>query len=94
MATEGERDTVLTVSKLSFKENATWTFFEQGATVYAKIEDEKFWTDVHHHKLVFGEGDCLRVRLKWKIERKKKLIQVNAITKVYELVERPKQLTF
>ena len=94
MATEGERDTVLTVSKLSFKENATWTFFEQGATVYAKIEDEKFWTDVHHHRLVFGEGDFLRVRLKWKIERKKKLIQVNTITKVYELVERPKQLTF
>jgi hypothetical protein len=36
----------------------------------------------------------LRVRLYWKIEKKRKLIQKNTITKVYELIERrrPKQL--
>jgi len=90
--TEGERDTVLVVSKLSFTEGTTWTFFERGAIVIAKIEDERFWTDVHQHKLTFGEGDRLRVRLYWKIEKKRKLTQKNTIRKVYELIERPKQL--
>lgn len=92
--TEGERDTVLVVSKLSFKEGTTWTFFERGAIVVAKIEDDKFWADVHRHKVTFGEGDMLRVRLRWKIERKKNLTQKNTITKVYELIEQPKQLRF
>ena len=36
---EGERDAVLVVAKLSFREGLNWTFFEQGATVVAKIED-------------------------------------------------------
>jgi hypothetical protein len=92
--TEGERDTVLVVSKLSFTEGTTWNFFERGAVVIAKIQDEKFWSDVHQHRLTFGEGDMLRVRLYWKIEKKRKLIQKNTITKVYELIERrrPKQL--
>ena len=90
--TEGERDTVLVVSKLSFKENTKWTFFERGAIVIAKIEDEEFWADVHGHKVTFGEGDMLRVRLRWKIEKKKTLTQTNTITKVFELIERPKQL--
>lgn len=92
--TEGERETVLVVSKLSFKEGTTWTFFERGAIVNAKIEDEEFWGRVHAHKLVFGEGDMLRVRLRWKIERKRTLAQQNTITKVYELLEQPKQLAF
>ena len=90
--TEGERDTVLVVSKLSFTEGTTWTFFERGAIVIAKIADERFWADVHQHKLTFGEGDSLRVRLYWKIEKKRKLTQKNTITKVYELIERPKQM--
>jgi hypothetical protein len=92
--TEGERETVLVVSKLSFKEGTTWTFFERGAIVNAKIEDEEFWARVHAHKLVFGEGDMLRVRLRWKIERKRTLTQKSTITKVYELLEQPKQLAF
>lgn len=89
---EGERDTVLVVSKLSFTEGSTWTFFERGAIVIAKIEDEQFWARVHGHTLTFGEGDMLRVRLYWRIEKKRKLTQKNTITKVYELIERPKQL--
>jgi hypothetical protein len=92
--TEGERDAVLTVSKLSFKEGVTWTFFERGSIVIAKIEDEEFWANVHKHKITFGEGDRLRVRLRWKIERKKKLVQSNVISKVYEVLESPKQLQF
>ncbi len=90
--TEGERDTVLVVSKLSFTEGTTWTFFERGAIVIAKITDERFWTDVHQHRLTFGEGDSLRVQLYWKIEKKRKLTQKNTITRVYELIERPKQM--
>lgn len=90
--TEGERDTVLVVSKLSFTEGTTWTFFERGAVVVAKIEDETFWADVHAHKLKFGEGDMLRVRLYWKIERKRKLVQKNTILRVYEMIESAKQM--
>lgn len=45
--TEGERDAVLIVSKLSFNERSTWTFFEQGGTVVAKIGDKEFWQRVH-----------------------------------------------
>jgi hypothetical protein len=93
-STEGERDTVLVVSKLSFREGTTWTFFERGAIVIAKIADEEFWADVHRHKLTFGEGDMLRVRLYWKIEKKRKLTQKNTIKKVYELIEHPKQMRF
>jgi hypothetical protein len=89
---EGERDAILIVAKLSFTEGSTWTFFERGATVVARIEDEAFWQQVHQHNVTFGEGDKLRVRLSWKIERKKKLTQKNTIVKVYELLERPKQM--
>jgi hypothetical protein len=90
--TEGERDTVLVVSKLSFTEGTTWTFFERGAIVIAKIEDEQFWAEVHRHKITFGEGDMLRVRLYWRIEKKRKLTQKNTIVKVHELIEQPRQM--
>jgi hypothetical protein len=88
---EGERDAVLIVSKLSFTEGSTWTFFERGSTVVAKIEDKRFREQVHQHNLTFGEGDQLRVRLVWKIERKRKLVQKNTIVRVYEVMERPNQ---
>jgi hypothetical protein len=89
---EGERDTVLIVSKLSFTEGSTWTFFERGATVVAKITDQEFWQQVHEHKVTFGEGDMLRVRLAWKIEKLKKLTQKNVITAVHEVLPRPRQM--
>ena len=91
---QGEREAVLLVSKLSFKEGVAWTFFERGATVVAKIEDEQFWEKVHKHELVFGEGDLLRVRLSWEIQEKSngQFKQKNTILSVIEKVERPKQL--
>jgi hypothetical protein len=92
LATEGHREAVLVVSKLSFKEGSTWTFFERGATVVAKIQDEEFWAQVHEHKITFGEGDMLRVDLSWKIEQQRKLVQKNVITKVYEVLPRPRQM--
>lgn len=91
--TEGERDAVLIVSKIAFKEGSTWSFFEQGATVIAKIEDKTFWQEVHEHKIKFGEGDSLKVRLHWKVEEKNgKLNQRNRIVKVLQVFDRPKQL--
>lgn len=91
--TEGERNAVLIVSKLAFKEGSTWSFFEKGATVIAKIEDEMFWQQVHDHTIKFGEGDSLKVRLHWKIEEKDgKLKQRNRITKVFQIVDHPKQM--
>jgi hypothetical protein len=92
MPMEGDREAVLVVSKLSFTEGPAWTFFEQGATVVAKIEDQNFWEKVHKHEVVFGEGDVLRVRLSWKIERKRKLTQKNTIVKVHNVRTRPEQL--
>lgn len=90
---EGERDAVLVVSKLSFKEGVSWTFFERGAIVVAKIEDEEFWRKVHNHEVTFGEGDLLKVRLIWEIQRKHHEIkQKNTIVKVIDKLERPKQL--
>jgi hypothetical protein len=90
---EGEREAVLVVSKLSFKQGSTWTFFERGATIVAKIEDEDFWERVHKHDLTFGEGDLLKVRLTWNIhERHHELKQKNTIVKVLEKLERPKQM--
>lgn len=91
--TEGERDAVLIVSKLSFKKGSTWTFFEQGATVVAKIEDKKFWEEVHQRAVTFGEGDRLKVRLHWEVIQKNgKLTQKNKIHNVYQVLERPEQL--
>ncbi|HTV04448.1 MAG TPA: hypothetical protein VME86_03705, partial [Acidobacteriaceae bacterium] len=55
---------------LSFREGPSWTFFERGATVIAKIQDKEFWRQVHEHTLTFGEGDRLRVKLIWKMETK------------------------
>jgi hypothetical protein len=90
---EGQREALLVVSKLSFKEGAAWTFFERGATVIAKIEDEEFWEKVHNHEVTFGEGDLLRVRLVWEIrEKHHQLRQKNIIINVLEIVERPKQM--
>ncbi|MHB1672633.1 MAG: hypothetical protein ACYCSP_00130 [Acidobacteriaceae bacterium] len=89
---QGERDTVLIVAKLSFAESSTWTFYERGATVTAKIEDEHFWEQVHKHNLTFGEGDRLSVKLAWKIEKKTRLIQKNTISKVHEVIPQQKQL--
>ena len=91
--TEGERDGVLIVSKIAFKEGSTWSFFEQGATVAATIEDDDFWRQVHDHAIKFGEGDSLRVRLHWKVEEKNgRLKQRNRIIKVYQVLERPRQM--
>lgn len=88
---EGERDAVLVVAKLSFKEGTNWTFFERGATVVAKIKDEQFWEKVHKHELTFGEGDVLKVRLAWEIQRHPPK-QKNIIVKVIEKVDHPKQM--
>jgi hypothetical protein len=91
--TEGERDALLIVSKLAFTERSTWSFFDEGATVVATIEDEAFWQRVHNHEISFGEGDRLRVRLHWKVESKNgKLKQKNRIIKVNQVFDRPKQL--
>jgi hypothetical protein len=74
-------------------ERSTWTFFEQGGTVVAKIEDKEFWQKVHQHAVTFGEGDSLRVRLHWRIfEKNDKLVQKNNVFRVYQVLERPKQM--
>jgi hypothetical protein len=93
LPTEGERDAVLIVSKIAFTEGSTWSFFEQGGTVAAKIEDEEFWQKVHEHAIKFGEGDMLKVKLNWKVEEKNgKLKQKNRIVRVYQVYDRPKQM--
>lgn len=90
---EGERDTVLVISKLSFREGPKWSFFERGATVSSSIDDPSFWEDVHRRKYKFAEGDRLRVRLRWKlVDKGNKLKTENAIIKVYEVVQRVKQM--
>lgn len=90
---EGERDAVLIVSKIAFSERSTWSFFEQGGTVVAKIEDEEFWQKVHDHVIKFGEGDRLKVRMHWEVEeRNGKLRQRNRIIRVYQVFDRPKQM--
>jgi hypothetical protein len=90
---EGEREAVLVVAKLSFREGTNWTFFERGATVVAKIQDDQFWDRVHKHEVTFGEGDVLKVRLAWEIrEQQRQLKQKNTIVKVIEKLDRPKQM--
>jgi len=90
---EGERDAVLVVAKLSFREGLNWTFFEQGATVVAKIEDERFWKKVNNHELTFGKGDLLKVRLAWEIREVNHQIKAkNTNVKVIEKLDRPKQM--
>jgi len=78
---------------LSFSEGTTWTFFERGAPVVAKIQDQSFWKQVHEHNLTFGEGDRLKVKLVWKMEKKRdKLTQKNLIERVYEVLPNLKQM--
>ena len=90
---EGECDTTLIVTKLSFAEGPRWSFIERGATVVAKIEDKEFWEDVHRRKYKFAEGDRLRVRLRWKIvEKGGKPKADNTVVKVYEVLPRPRQM--
>lgn len=93
--TEGQHETVLIVSKLSFVEGTTWSFIQNAATLTAKIEDPEFWTNVHKNNLRFGEGDRLRVLLHWKIvqSRSGKLVPRNTISKVYEVMAQPVQLS-
>jgi hypothetical protein len=89
----GERDTVLTISKLSFVEGPKWTFYERGATVIASIKDEEFWHNVHRRKYKFAEGDRLRVRLRWKmVEKGYKPKPENVVLTVYEVLQRAKQM--
>ena len=84
---------MLIVSKIAFSESSMWSFFEQGGTVVAKIEDREFWQKVHDHAISFGEGDRLKVRLLWKVEEKSgKLKQSNRIIRVYQVLDRPKQM--
>ena len=93
--TEGQHETVLIVSKLSFIEGTTWSFIQNGATLTAKIEDPDFWANVHKNNLRFGEGDRLRVLLHWKIvqNRSGRLFPRNTISKVYEVIAQPVQLS-
>jgi len=92
---EGQDETVLIVSKLSFVEGTTWSFIQNAATLTAKIEDPEFWANVHKNNLRFGEGDRLRVMLHWKIvkNRSGKLVPRNTILKVYEVIAQPVQLS-
>lgn len=91
--TEGERDASLIISKLAWDEKSTWTFFEQGGKVVAKIDDQEFWHKVHQRVVAFREGDSLRVRLRWEVmEKNHKLVQKNSILRVYQVMERPKQM--
>jgi hypothetical protein len=91
--TEGERDASLIISKLAWDEKSTWTFFEQGGKVVARIDDQEFWQKVHQRSVAFREGDSLRVRLRWEvIEKNHKLVQKNSILRVYQVMERPKQM--
>ena len=46
----GERDAVITISKLSFKEGTKWSFFENGSSFTARIDDEDFFKEVHERK--------------------------------------------
>lgn len=79
--------------KIAFDERSTWTFFEQGGTVVATIEDKEFWRGIHNHSIKFGEGDQLRVRLHSKVEEKRgRLRQKNKVTNVYQVLDRPKQI--
>jgi len=67
--------------------------FERGGTVIAKVEDREFWQKVHEHAIKFGEGDMLRVRLRWKVDQKNgKLTQKNTIIRVYQVLDRPRQM--
>ena len=89
----GQRDAYLTVGKVVFDEKKSWTFFERGSTVTARIVDAEFWSRVHSRTLLFGEGDQMRVRLAWKIEFKNgKVKQENTILQVLEVRPRPTQL--
>ena len=89
----GQRDAVLTLAKLAFNEKSNWTFFEQGATVVAKITDADFWNKVHSRTVTFGEGDTLVVSLTWNVEKKTRLVQRNTILKVLRVIPRPQQLS-
>lgn len=89
----GERDAVLTISKLSFREGTKWSFFEEGSNLTASIEDEDFFRQVHDRKLKFADGDSLHVHLKWQLhERNGRLVASNIITKVHRVLGRMRQL--
>lgn len=90
----GEREALLTIGKVVFDEKKNWTFFERGSTVLAPILDSDFWSRVHARTLLFGEGDQMKVKLKWRLEFKKgKVHQHNSILKVLELKSRAHQLS-
>lgn len=90
---KGERDAVLTISKLSFKEGTKWSFFEDGASLAARIDDEEFFRKVHDRKLKFADGDRLSVHLKWQLqERNGRLVADNVITKVHKVLSKKPQL--
>jgi hypothetical protein len=91
---EGQSETILIVAKLSFIEGTTWSFIQNGATLTAKIEDPEFWAKVHQANLRFGEGDRLRVLLRWEVVRTRsgKLVPKNTILKVYDVLPGPVQL--
>ena len=91
---QGQRDAVLIVAKIAFDEKSTWTFFERGSTVVAKIVDQDFWKTVHNRTVTFGEGDTLVVRLAWRIEKKARFIQRNTILQVKNIIARPEQYRF
>ncbi|MGE5110554.1 MAG: hypothetical protein ACM3JB_06845 [Acidobacteriaceae bacterium] len=88
----GERDAVLTISKLSFKEGTKWSFYDEGAMLSATIEDADFFRDVHERKIRFADGDRLQVHLKWElIEKNGRFVAENIITKVHRVVPRKRQ---
>ena len=89
----GERDAVLTISKLSFREGTKWSFFEEGSTLTASIDDEDFFRQVHDRKLKFADGDSLHVHLRWQLhERNGRLVASNIITKVHRVLGKMRQL--
>jgi len=90
---EGEREDVFQIEKLSFTDRYKWTFSDGNATFNAAIEDDEFFARVQSRRIAFASGDVLRVRL-WKksTQTEQGMKTVYIVRKVLEHIPAPRQI--
>jgi hypothetical protein len=65
---DNEREAVISIVRLSFKQEHKWSFTDGAARITALIDDQDFWTRIQAGQR-FAKGDQLRVKIRTKTTR-------------------------
>jgi hypothetical protein len=89
---DNTREAVLSIVRLSFREEHKWGFTDGTTKISAKIQDPRFWQDVQQGR-AFAKGDNVLVSLRTRTFRRDngELKSEYFIEQVIKMIHRPEQ---